>query len=176
MRTTEKKEYMVVLIILLLAVATGFFMSSRHSRLVMKYPDQQAKLTEDDFSIITARGVLKVGSSSFAEVTRLYPQGKTLGMSTVYAPENSGCLFTFSKKENILIKIHIDSSEVSTFRHITVNQPFTKVVTAYGNNFARVSQQNDTDNFDAVYGSDDSIVFQVRDNMVKKIIVQKEVR
>ncbi|MEN6463415.1 MAG: hypothetical protein ABFC94_18860 [Syntrophomonas sp.] len=176
MRTSDKKEYMMVLVLLLLILGAGLIMSSRHSELVFKYPDHPAILNTNDFSVNTGNGILEIGKSSFADVAKLYPQGRTLGMSTVYSPKNSGCLFTFSKKSNILITIHINTNQTSTFRHITLNDSFASVVKAYGKNYARVSQKGDTANFDAVYGAESSIVFQIRNNLVKKIIIQKEAK
>lgn len=174
MRASDRKEYMIVLVLILIAVGAGLFMSSRHNVLEYKYPDQPAILDNSDYIVNTDHGVLEVGKSSFDKVAALYPQGKTLGMSTVYAPKNSGCLFTFSKKENILIKAHISSNQALTYRNITINDPFASVVKAYGKNYARVSQKGEAADFDAVYGSENSIVFQVRHNLVKKIIIQRE--
>jgi hypothetical protein len=174
-RSSDKKEYLMVLVLLFIIVVAGLIMSSRHTQLEYKYPKQQTVLNNSDYTVNTGHGLLEVGKASFAEVTDLYPKGRTLGMSTVYSSKN-GCYFTFSKKENILIIAHISTNQASTFRHITVNDPFTLLVKAYGKNYARVNQKGNAADFDAVYGQGNTIIFQVRHNLVKKIIIQREVK
>ncbi|MBC7075461.1 MAG: hypothetical protein H5T98_05215 [Syntrophomonadaceae bacterium] len=174
LRNLQRKEYYIVLLVVAVAVIIGSAIASSRSQLEVIYPEKETVLSPQDFVIDTDLGTLYIGNSTWNEVKNIFPQGKILGMSTIYRPENLECLLTFSEDENILQKMHIDTKTISTSRGIRLEDPFARVIEAYGENCAYVRLQGETSNFDAVYGNDDNIVFQVRNGKVKRIILQKQ--
>jgi hypothetical protein len=173
MRKTEKKQYSIVLLLVIFAVLIGLIIPSHRLKLNVSYPHENTTLTEQDFLIETNNGTLQIGCSSFDEVIALLPEGKILGMSTIYKPDNLDCLFTFTEDEDILHRIHINTPALSTSRGIKVGEPFARAIKIYGSNYAKVNLLNESDDFDAVYGTDDNIIFQVRKNNITKIIIEK---
>lgn len=171
MQVPAKKDYIIVATIFLLVLALGFFSSNRHHRLVNEYPAKLAELETDDFLLHYDQADLLVGQASWEEVTRIYPQGKNLGMSSVYRPQGLQATFTFTKNSNILSKVDIADPGIITSRGVAVNDPFTKVVKQYGQGFIRSYLKDDPKIFDAVFGSKHYIVFHVEDNIVKKIVL-----
>lgn len=171
MQATAKKDYLIVTTIFLLVLALSFFLSNRHQRLVNEYPAELAVLETNDFLLHYDQAELMVGQASWEEVTQVYPQGKTLGMSSVYRPQELQATFTFTKNSNILSKVDIAAPGITTSRGVAVNDPFTKVVKQYGPGFIRSYLKDDPKIFDAVFGSEHYIVFHVEDNIVKKIVL-----
>ena len=98
-----------------------------------------------------------------------------LGRSGVYRPANVDAIFTFTRKTNILNKVDMTGPGLSTARSIAVNDSFDKVIDKYGDGFIRSYYKNDPQTFDAVYGKDQCIVFNVKDNIVKKIVIMHEI-
>ena len=96
-------------------------------------------------------------------------------MSTIYRPDNLDCLLTFTEEENILHKAHINDPGLCTSRGIKLGDSMTRVVDTYGKNYASVFESGNQKDIDMVYGYDNnnSIVFQIRNNKVNKIILQK---
>lgn len=170
------KEYRLVVIIVIVAALIGLIAVFSQDKLVTVYPQQFVMLTDDDFRLATSQGIVNVGQSNWDEVTALYPEGKALGMSTIFSPNDLDCLFTFTKHENILHRVHIQTPNISTSRGSKVGDAFENVIALYGQNYAYVYSRGHRDDFDAVYGSDNnrSIIFQVRGNKVTKIILQND--
>lgn len=168
---SAKKDYIIVATIFILVLTLGFFLSNRHQRLVNEYPAKLAVLETNDFLLHYDQADLLVGQASWEDVTRTYPQGKTLGMSTVYRPQGLQATFTFTKNSNILSKVDITGPGIATYRGVAVNDPFSKVVQQYGSGFIRSYLKDDPKIFDAVFGSKHYIVFHVEDNIVKKIVL-----
>ena len=172
----KRYQYLIVIMIVVVVYAFGFYIANHQDPLDIVYPDTDTILGKNDFLVDFSTGQLKIGISDWDEVVQVLPQGKMLGMSTIYSPENLDILLTFTEDENILCKLHISDSSIMTNRAIKVSDPFSKVVEAYGPNYASVSKKGDKDNFDAAYGADNStsIIFQIRNNLVSKIILQRD--
>jgi len=171
MRAAEKKETVLVVLIFISAILLCLWYSSRHTDIIRINPDQQTILADNDFIISSPTGSLIVGKSTRDEVKKIYPEGKDLGKSGVYRPSNQDLLLSFSRKENILIKMDIGNCDLSTSRGIKVNDSFDKVVEKYGPNYTRAYDKDKPQIFDAFYGSDKYILFKVDNNVVTKIII-----
>jgi len=171
MRAAEKKETMLVVFIFISAILLCLWFSNRHTDIVRINPSQQTILTDNDLLISSPAGSLIVGKSTREEVKKVYPEGKDLGKSGVYHPNNQDLLLSFSRKENILIKMDIGNSDLSTSRGIKVNDSFDKVIEKYGPNYTRAYDKTKPQIFDAYYGSDKYILFKVDNNVVTKIII-----
>jgi len=174
LRNLDKKEYRIVLLIVAFAAIIGFISSSHRSKLEVVYPEQNAILTDQDFRIETNNGILQIGNSCFDEVKSIFPEGQILGMSTIYKPKTLDCLLTFTEDENILHKMHINTPVLNTSRGVKVGDPFAKAVEKYGKDYAYVKLSGKAGDFDAVYGNNDNIIFQVRKNSIVKIVLEKE--
>ncbi len=171
-----KYQILCVIAIVVIVYTIGFYIANNQEPLEVVYPSEDTILSIDDFTVNLPQGQVIVGSFAWDEVKHILPNGKTLGRSTIYSPVDFDCLFTFSKKENILSRIHISEEEVFTSRDICIGDNFDKVVTAYGENYSSVSKVGNTKDFDVAYGADNnsSIFFHIRDNKVNKIILQNE--
>jgi len=170
-----KKPIFIIIIAIATVAGIELWLQDSLSELKVVYPEQPAILDNNDFSLDTGQGLLSLGVSSWDDVQQIWPQGKNLGMSTIYKPANTDLLITFTKEENILTKVHLNDDQFSTFRGIKVGDDFSLVKKAYGDNYAFIEDPGNSDNFDAVYGedNDNSIVFQVRNNTVSKIVIQR---
>lgn len=174
---SKRKEIYIALGIIIIVFTLALSLAVRgQPQLEEYYPSSNIEFQEQDFTIIANGITLAVGSASFEEVTAAFPQGEPLGMSTIYQPKNTDCLLTFTKKGNILHKIHIGTPELATFRGCKVGDPFSRVIESYGEYYAYVRLAGELHNFDAVYGEDNSrcIIFQVRQDKVVKIILQND--
>ncbi|MDD2620292.1 MAG: hypothetical protein PHC92_06455 [Syntrophomonadaceae bacterium] len=174
MQTNKKKEYALVLFFVVVISTTAFFISKDRAQLETIVPQEQLVLEETDFRVNSGNSILLVGTSTRDEAIKVFPQGKTLGMSTIYKPDNIDCLLTFDEDEKFLQKLHLNSQEIQTYRGIKVGDPFTLVVEKYGPNYSSVGHPGKSSDFDAVYGVGNNIIFQVREDKVKTIILQKE--
>lgn len=167
-------------ILLLLVVAAVFglavYIWSQAPRVEIEYSDLPATLTPEDYSIQSDNGVIIVGESSFDQVMQIYPDGKTLGMSTIYQPSSLNMNLTFSKDDNLLIYAHIEGSHIFTRRGIQVGDTPEAVLETYGQHYTRIRNANQPEDFDLVYGSEDkhNLVFQIRDRQVAKIVIHNE--
>ncbi|HZK43568.1 MAG TPA: hypothetical protein VFC73_04700 [Syntrophomonadaceae bacterium] len=170
----KRNQYLIVIAIIVLVYSFGFYIAKNQEPLEVTYPNEDAILDNEDFMINFPDGKLAVGLSDWFEVENVLPEGKMLGMSTVYSPKDIDCLLSFTKKENILYKLHLENTDIITNRNIKTGDPFSKVIDAYGPNYSSVSKKGNKNNFDATYGADNNnnIVFQVRNNVVNKIILQ----
>ncbi len=171
MRLNAKRDYYIIVLLLLMVLGGGFLLSNRHQRLETVYPAKMSSLGEEDFLLYNTKPNIQVGQSTGEEVQQVYPRGKTLGMSSVYRPEGLNAIFTFTKKSNVLSKVDIIGSGLSTSRGIAVNDSFDKVVKNYGPGYVRSFVKSDPDTFDAIYGSKHYIVFHVNNERVKKIVL-----
>lgn len=171
----NKKSVLIPLGILVFAVAFAFWSASRGADLDILYPLEPTPLAAEDVHVKTPTGVIHVGLSTSDEVKAQFPGGKTLGMSTVYADQDNGCNFTFTKHSDQLWVMQIEKSGLATNRGIKVGDPFEPdVLNAYGDNYGMVRQPGNTKDFDVAYGDDaSSIIFQVRDHVVTKISLKK---
>jgi len=172
----QKKEYRLVILLVIVISIIAFFIARARPEIKIVYPEQDTILSQEDFSVNINGHVLQVGSESREKVIELLPEGKMLGRSTVYQLDNPYCLLTFTRDEEILIKVHIEDSEVSTHRGNKVGDSFPEIQEKYGEYFTCVSKTGQDEDFDAIYGTDNenSISFQVRGNRVSRIILQKE--
>lgn len=169
-------QYLIIIAIVGAVYAFGFYIANNQDPLEIVYPSEDTILENNDFLVEFASGTLNIGSSSWEEVVQVLPQGKMLGMSTIYSPEDIDALLTFTEEENILCKLHISDPNIVTSRNVKAGDPFSKVIEEYGPNYASVSKQGNKVDFDAVYGTDNgnSIVFQVRNNIVNRIVLQHD--
>ena len=171
-----RKEFIVVSIIVVLVFIFGIYISQNQSKLETEYPQQAIELESTDFMLSYNNNTLQIGSSESADVFKVFPHGDMLGLSTIYSPTNLDCLFTFTEHSDILHKVHISDDQLITARGLKVGDSFESVVDKYGNSYAWVHKVGNHEDFDAVYGSDNNccIVFQVRNGLVTKIILQKD--
>mgnify|MGYP007128627125 CR=1 FL=1 len=173
-----RKERIYVLVLVVIVFAVGFYIASLHPQVEIICPPQDTILSEQDYQVKTANGVIIMGKSTWDDVQRIFPQGKNLGMSTIYRPENPDCLLTFSEDENILIKLHIDSPELPSPRGIRVGDAYTAVEEQYGKNYTLIRNTGNNDDFDMVYGKNrgNSVTFKIDYQKVDRIIIQREVQ
>lgn len=174
----SKKGNAYVVALVIIVFAFGFYISSRHPRVEIICPEHDTMLSEEDYQINTGNGILTMGRSTWDKVTRIYPRGENLGMSTIFRPDNPDCLLTFSEDENILIKMHIDSSELKSRRGLTVGDTPLLVEKQYGKNYTLIRNTADNSEFDMIYGKnrENSITFKFRDDKVDRIIIQREIQ
>lgn len=144
-------------------------------RPVSEYPEKLSLLNSSDFVIAGTDPVLQVGEANLGDVSLQFPGGKMLGRSGVYRPADINVLFTFTRKTNLLNKVDINDAGLATTRSISVNDSFDKVVNAYGDGYVRSYYKNDPQTFDAVYGEEQCIVFNVKDNQVKRIVILHDI-
>jgi len=170
----HKKEFFGVLLIVLLAVVVGLWLISDRPVVEIIKAEKEMFLDKEDFYVSTDNGTIKVGESSWEDIKKLFPGGKMLGMSTIYQSKDGDCLFTFSEDENLLVIMHIESGDYATARGIKIGDSFARISEKYGPDCARVIMPNKAEDFDLVYGGEDNIVFQIRDNVVKRIVLEKE--
>ena len=172
----NKYQYLIVIAIVVIVYTCGFHIAYDQEALDIIYPEEFTSLATDDFTIKSANGNIIVGNSTFEDVEKAFPNGKILGMSTIYSLGQEDCLFSFTKKENTLNKIHISNNNIATSKGIQVGDSFAKVVEAYGSNYASVSKCNNKTDFDIVYGAEhtSNIFFHIRSETVAKIILQNE--
>lgn len=142
---------------------------------VNEYPEQPSQLKQSDFVIAQTDPVLQVGEADLGDVSLQFPGGNMLGRSGVYRPADLNVLFTFTRKTNLLNKVDINGPGLSTSRFISVDDSFDKVVAAYGEGYVRSYFKKDPQTFDAIYGEGNCIVFNIKDNQVKRIIILHEV-
>lgn len=173
----DKKDNVYVIIIVFIVFAFGFYISSRHPRVEIICPERDALLAEDDYKVNTSNGILTLGRSTWDEAVRIFPEGKSLGKSTVFRPGHTNCLLTFSEDENILIKLHIDDPELPSPRGATVGDDYKLVEAQYGKDYALI-KNTDGSSFDMVYGKnrENSVIFKIHHNKVNRIIIQREVQ
>lgn len=169
---SNKKDYFFIILVLFMVITIAFISSNAHQRLENESPDKLTRLTTDDFTLDNKIKPIIVGVSTGEDVQHVYPKGKTLGMSSVYRPAGQESFFTFTKKSDILTKVDITGPGLTTFRGITVNNSFAKVVRAYGKGYKKSYLKNDPDTFDAIYGIDKYIVFHVKGGIVQRIVLE----
>lgn len=167
-----KKDYLFIVLVFISIVGLAVLASSHHQRLATQYPDQLVELASADFTLEKNTQAIQVGQSSWDEVRKIYPQGKILGMSSVYRPEGQAYVLTFTEKSNVLTKVDITGPGLNTSRGIAVNDSFAKVVAAYGEDYIKSYLKNDPEIFDAIYGSQQNIVFHVSDDIVQRIVIE----
>lgn len=168
-----RKEYRAIVFIVILAALIGLYVVSTRSSLNMEYPEHFLVLADSDFTLDYDGHAIQIGETPGEKVMSIFPEGKMLGISTVFSAGTDKVLFTFTEDENIVHKVHIESPNLPTSRGSKVGDSFAAVIDAYGEDYAWVNAGNSND-FDAVYGIDNKrcIVFQVRDNQVQRIILQ----
>lgn len=171
MTNAHKKEAWIVALIVLAAVVFFSYISSTHAEVVLEKPPETAALTTNDFTISTPAGSLVVGQSSRSEAMQVYPQGQNLGRSGVYRPKNLDCLLTFTKHEDILVRMDLGPGSSATAREIKAGDTFDQVVAKYGTNFTKAYDKMTPNIFDAYYGADRYILFKIEDNIVQKIFI-----
>ena len=174
----NKKGYMYVAIIFVLVFALGFYISSRSPGVEISTPEKDTILSEQDYQVDTGNGILTMGKSTWDEVSSVYPQGKDLGMSTIFRPERHNCLLTFSEDENILIKMHIDGNEPASPRGVSVGDPYNLVEEHYGKYYTLIKNAGNDKDFDMLYGENrsNSITFKIKNQRVNRIIVQRDIQ
>lgn len=165
-----------MLIIVGMVWAFGLWIASGAPELQIEYPSGENVITAEDMQVKNGSGSIVIGDSDSVQVAALFPQGKTLGMSTVYYDKSQGCTFTFTKKTDKLKVMHIENPDIQTSRGVRVGDTLDPtIIEAYGEKYGYVKKVGDEHDIDVAYGTDDgAVIFQVRDNIVKKIILQRE--
>lgn len=174
--TSNQRQYVLVVSLVALVVAFGLWTASRAPELQVQIPHGANNIQAQDMQVATAAGVVTIGESTSQEIAALFPGGKTLGMSTVYYDQGQGCTFTFTKQLDKLKVMHIENPQLSTARGIRVGDNFDPtVIAAYGSNYGYAKKPSSNHEIDIAYGDNDGgVIFQVRDNVVTKIVLQKE--
>ncbi len=170
----HKKELLWVALIVALAVVAGLFLISGRPIVETIRAEEETILATEDFYVSTGNGMIKVGESSWEDIQKLLPGGKMLGMSTIYQSKEKDSFFTFTEDENILVIMHIDESGYTTARGIKVGDSPERITEEYGPYCARVIMPKKAGDYDLVYGGEDNIVFQIRDNFITRIVLEKE--
>lgn len=173
MRREQKRQLPIVVLLVVVVVLIGLISPIHRTKIDIVHPQQDTVLSEQDLEVKYCSGTMQIGSTDYKEIKHLFPFGHTLGMSTIYKPDDIDCLLTFSKKGDILYRIHINDPLVTTARKIKVGDSFTQAVKEYGENYTTVSLANKPNDFDAVYGTGGYMIFQVKDNRIAKIIIEK---
>jgi len=170
------RVYVIALVVVVFAL--GFYISSRHPRVDIICPEHDTVLSEEDYRVDTGKGLLVLGRSTWDEVGRIYPQGKSLGMSTIFRPDQPDCLLTFSEDENILVKLHIDGPELPSPRGAAAGDDYKLVEAQYGKDYTLIKSTDGSNYFDMVYGKnrENSVTFKIRHNKVDRIIIQREIQ
>jgi len=173
--TSNARQYVFLISLVSIVIAFGLWTASRSPELEIQLPQGANTIQPDDMVITTAQGRIEVGESTSQEVAALFPSGKTLGMSTVYYDQQQGCTFTFTKLDKLKV-MHIENPALATARGIKVGDRFDPtVIQAYGPNYGFAKKPGASGDIDAAYGDNHGgVIFQVRNNMVTKIILQKE--
>ncbi|MEQ8173628.1 MAG: hypothetical protein ABRQ26_01050 [Syntrophomonadaceae bacterium] len=171
---THKKEFLIILVIVVMAFAVGLYSSLHDKPEYVNQSGQVMVLPPEDYVIQTGAGSVTVGRSTFQEVYSLFPDGKILGMSTIYRPTGQPFFFEFSKKENILTVIQIEEKSLATARGINVGDSLDKVIAAYGDNYSSTNMAG-VGMVDMSYGQSDKIIFKINNQVVTKIVVQHQV-
>ena len=170
----HKNELYGVSLIVVVVVAVGLFLISGRPELEIVRAEQNILLDKEDFYVFNDEKIVKVGEASWENIQMLLPGGKMLGMSTIYQSKEGDCYYTFSEKENMLVIMHIESMNYATARGIKVGDSVAQISEKYGSICDRVIMAKRPQDFDLVYGGEDNIVFQIRDNIVKRIVLEKE--
>lgn len=172
---SQGKQYIPLLIIVAVVLAFGLWTASRSPELHIQKPPGDNVITAEDMKINTGQGVVAVGDSNSEQVASLFPAGKNLGMSTIYYDQSQGCTFTFTKRDKLKV-MHIENPNLSTARGIKVGDTLDPtIIKAYGVNYGYAKKPGNNRQIDVAYGDNDGcVIFQVRDNIVTKIILQKE--
>lgn len=173
--TSNQRQYVLVLSLVAIVVAFGLWTASRAPKLQVEIPQGTNNIHTQDMQVVTAAGVVTIGESTSQEVAALFPAGKTLGMSTVYYDQGQGCTFTFTKLDKLKV-MHIENPQLPTARGVRVGDSLDPtVIGAYGSNYGYAKKPGSDDEIDVAYGDNNGgVIFQVRDNVVTKIILQKE--
>jgi len=171
LRIKDRNERLLVLCIFLLVIGGWAIATNKNTEVIRETPAQPTILSDSDFRVSGPYGILVVGQTTREEAYKLYPQGNGLGRSGVYRPQGQDILLTFTRKENILNRIDIGVSELSTARGLKANDSFDKVIEKYGSDYTRAYVKNKPQVFDAYYGSEQYILFKVENNVVRKIII-----
>lgn len=174
MKSGHKKEYLIIVAIVILAFLVGLYSSLHDKPQYVKQSAPATILPPGDFVIQTGAGPITAGRSTFQEVSALFPQGDTLGMSTIYRPAGQPFFFEFSKKENTLTVVQIEGKSLATARGINVGDNLEKVIAAYGNNYSSTSMTG-AGLVDMSYGQTDKVIFKISNQIVSKIVVQHQV-
>lgn len=174
MKTNRKKEFFIILVIVAMAFAVGLYSSLHDKPEYVKQSGQAMVLPPEDFVVQAGAGSVTPGRSTFQEVSSLFPDGKTLGMSTIYRPTGQPFFFEFSKKDNILTVIQIEEKSLATARGIHVGDNLDKVIAAYGDNYSSTNMAG-AGLVDMSYGQTDKIIFKISNQVVTKIAVQHQV-
>lgn len=173
--TSNQRQYVLVLSLVAIVVAFGLWTASRAPDLQVQIPKGQNDIQSGDMQVQTSSGTVTVGESTPDEIAAQFPNGKTLGMSTVYFDQSQGCTFTFTKLDKLMV-MHIENPQLSTARGIKVGDTLEPaVIMAYGADYGYAKKPGSNQVIDVAYGDNNgAVIFQVRDNVVTKIIIQKE--
>jgi len=174
----KKKEGLIVLVIVVLVSLGGFYVSKNATKVKIIYPPGKPDLNNSDFVVAMTGGSLIIGQTDLTEAKKLLPDGKDLGMSTVYRSNSPQCILTFNKKQTQLKQLHLLSDELTTARGSKVGDPFSRVVATYGKNYIYSGKAINEADFEAIYQRDDqhSIIFKIRNNKVYTIVLHEDTR
>jgi len=174
----KKRDGLIVVMIVAVVSLGAFYVSKTATKVKVVYPEAKPVMNDSDFVVKVADGSLEIGKTDLTKAKELLPNGKDLGMSTVYRSDSPQCILTFDKKQTQLKQLHLLSPDLTTTRGIAVGDPFTKVVQAYGKNYIYTGKAINKADFEAIYQRDEhhSIIFKIRNNIVYNIVLHEDTR
>lgn len=174
----KKRDGLIVVMIVAVVSLGAFYVSKTATKIKVIYPEAKPVMNDSDFTVEVSDGSLTIGQTDLAEAKELLPNGRDLGMSTVYRSDSPQCILTFDKKQTQLKQLHLLSPDLKTSRGIAVGDPFSKVVAAYGKNYIYTGKAIDKKDFEAIYQRDEhhSIIFKIRNNRVYTIVLHEDTK
>lgn len=171
MRAAEKRESLLVLLIVIPVVLMFLYISSSAPEVVVIDPPQQTELADQDLILSGPGGSVMVGRTTRDELMNIFPDGQNLGRSGMYHPDGLDLYITMSRKEEVVIRIDIADSGLTTARGISTADSFDEVTQKYGTDYTLAYDAASPQKFDACYGTDQYVLFKVEDNLVRKILI-----
>ncbi|HHW61942.1 MAG TPA: hypothetical protein GX404_08570 [Syntrophomonadaceae bacterium] len=165
------REYAFVILIVVLIFGLSLYLTNKNKiEVVTDIPQKQNALPVKDF-VVNIETLAVHPGQDYDEIIKMFPSGHTLGMSTVYCADDMELLFTFSKKENILIKVDIMEPNIHTARGIGVGDSEDKLLATYGQGYTLVYDKKRPHEQEFIYGMDHYIVFKLKDKRIDKIVL-----
>jgi len=172
---TRKREGWLVVGLLLIAVIAGLCITLSSPTAHVEYAQEALQLHENDFSIRNGTAVIRVGTDTLTRVERDFGKGRFLGMSTVYEPPSRDFRLRFPKNKDTVWIFDTEHPGYSTSRGISVGDPVDEVLKVYGENYSKVTLEDDSESYDLVYGSrsEGTVTFHCQNGVVSRIVVSR---
>lgn len=172
---SRRKEAFLVLGLVVVVAATGLYISKTNYRARVDYPAQPVHLQEDDFVVHSNIANIRVGRDSLSTLQQHFGKGRFLGMSSIYVPPGEKFRVRFPKKQDIVWIFETMDAGFSSARGIRAGDGVSKVITAYGRNYTKISLKGNAAEYDLVYGvsTEGNITFRIYNDQVTKLVVSR---